>query len=283
MNFLQLKQMQAHYVDRGAGTPVVLVHCSSASHKAWLFLEDELNGQYRMLAPDLLGYGRSTPWPDSGETVSDSDLDVVLAMVDIAGPSVHLVGHSYGGLLCLEAARVHSERGRGAIASLLLVEPVAFSLLKGETHAQEWQTIAGVARACIDAVAAGDNEAAADAYMGFWLGAEQWRMSPERFRAEVIRTVAKVAHEFQGVFDLDLSPGGYGAIDCPVTLVRGGRSPRAASAIVDILRQCMRRAELQEIPKAGHMSPFTHPQDVAALIRAHLVRAEAGEDRTAPG
>jgi pimeloyl-ACP methyl ester carboxylesterase len=282
MNLLQLKQMQAHYFDRGAGAPVVLVHCSSASHKAWLFLEEELTGQYRMLAPDLLGYGMSTPWPETPQTIADSDLDVVLALIEAAGAPVHLAGHSYGGLLGLEAARVHAERGSGAIASLFLVEPVAFPLLKGETHAQEWQDIAGVARQCIEAAAAGDNETAADAYMGYWLGSEQWRMSSERFRSEVIRTVAKVAHEFQGVFDLDHSPGDYSAIDCPVTFVRGARSPRAASAITDILMKALPRAELEEIADAGHMSPFTHQQDIVTLLRAHLARAGANAARTGP-
>jgi len=233
-----------------------------------------------MLAPDLLGYGKSTPWPDTSDPVVDSDLDVVMALIETAEAPVHLVGHSYGGFLNLEAARLHAERGSGAIASLLLIEPVAFPLLKGETHAEEWQIIAGVSRDCIDAVAAGDNEAAADAYMGYWLGAEAWRGSPERFRSEVIKTVAKVAYEFQGVFDLDHSPGDYGVIDCPVTLVRGGRSPRAASVIVDILKNALPQAELEEIADAGHMSPFTHQQHVAALVQAHLARVGANATRT---
>jgi pimeloyl-ACP methyl ester carboxylesterase len=275
MTILQLKQMQAHYLDQGAGAPVLLVHCSSGSHRQWAFLTDELSASHRLLAPDLLGYGQSSPWPDDGAPVADSDLDVVMALVDTAGEPVHLAGHSYGGMLCLEAARIHAERGNGAVKSLFLVEPVMFPLLNDSAHAQDWETISGVARACIDAVAAGEPEKAADAYMGFWLGEEQWQASPDRFRQDVIGTVAKVAHEFRGVFDLKRTGGDFRAVDCPVGLVHGSRSPRPALAVIEILEASLPRAETAEIAGAGHMSPFTHPAEVAALLLDHLDRAGA--------
>jgi len=275
MTIVQLKQMQAHYLDQGAGPPVLLVHCSSGSHRQWAFLTDELSARHRVLAPDLLGYGKSSPWPDDGAPVADSDLDVVLALIDTAGEPVHLAGHSYGGMLCLEAARIHAARGSGAVRSLFAIEPVMFPLLENAAHAAEWKTISSVARACIDAVAAGEREKAADAYMGFWLGTERWRASPDRFRDEVIGTVSKVAHEFMGVFDLKRTAEDFRAVDCPVSLICGGISPRPALAVIDILRSSLPQAESEEIPGAGHMSPFTHPQDVSALLFDHLARAGA--------
>lgn len=279
MKTLQLGQMQAHYRDKGSGTPVLLVHCSSGSHRQWAFLEADLGGGYRILAPDLLGYGTSTPWPETGNAPADRDLDVVMALIETADRPVHLIGHSYGGALCLDAARLHVERGTGAVASLFLIEPVAFQLLK-DSRPKDWQTISGVARNCIDRVGAGKPKQAANAYMGFWLGPLKWRLSPKRFREEVIRTVHKVAHEFRGVFELETTADDYRAVDCPVTLVRGGRSPRPAAAVVDVLTEILPGAQVKDIPSAGHMSPFTHKKDVTALVLGHLART-AGQNRGA--
>ena len=48
---------------RGKGPAVIIGHCSSASHKEWLPLIEALKSEWRVLAPDLIGYGQSAPWP----------------------------------------------------------------------------------------------------------------------------------------------------------------------------------------------------------------------------
>ena len=270
MKTITLGRMQAAYLDDGGGPPVILVHCSSASHREWSFLTRSLSDDFRVLAPDLLGYGESSPWPETTSAGLGSDLDVVESLIGLAGPEVHLIGHSYGGALCLEAARRDAERRQGTIRSLCLIEPVSFYLLRTAGREREWQRISAVARDVIDACAAGKPKKAANRYMGFWIGPVKWRLSPARFRSEVIKTIAKVAHEFAMVFENNSLPDGYSCIECPVTLVRGGRSPRPASAVVEVLQEVMPQAMVSDIPSAGHMSPFTHKHDIARLIRSHL-------------
>lgn len=270
MKTVALDRMHAAYLDLGAGPPVILVHCSSASHKEWSSLTRSLSDDFRVLAPDLLGYGTSSPWPETDYPGLDSDLDVLEALIEIAGPAVHLVGHSYGGAVCLEAARRDAESGQDAIGSLCLIEPVSFHLLRTANRDREWKRISAVARAVIAACAAGKPKKAANGYMGFWIGPLKWRLSPSRFRNEVVRTVPKVAHEFTMMFENNGVPDDYSRIGCPVTLIRGGRSPRAAAAVVEILKGTMSQARVLDIPSAGHMSPFTHKQEVGRLICSHL-------------
>lgn len=270
MKTLKLQQMQASYFDRGSGPAVILVHCSSASHKQWSFLDTVLCGKYRTVAPDLLGYGRSSPWPLCGKMVVDSDLDLLNELIGTVGSPVHLIAHSYGAATCLEAARIDTANGNEAIASLCLIEPVAFHLLKGDGSGREWHTISNVARICINAVAAGDANKAANAYMGFWLGPLRWRFAPKHFRKEVIRTVHKVADEFQLMFELDHLLSDYSSISCPLTLVCGGRSPQPATRIVELLADSLPQSKKLRIASAGHMSPFTHRSEVMGIVRQHL-------------
>ena len=123
---ITLGNIQVAYQDLGEGPPLVLAHCSSASSKEWSFLNNTLCKKYRILAPDLLGYGKSSAWPlTSGEVPSVDDADVLEAMIEKGGCPVHLIGHSYGGAVCLELARRYARNGRDTIRSLFLVEPVA--------------------------------------------------------------------------------------------------------------------------------------------------------------
>src|SRR3954467_11254594 len=123
------------YQDVGTGPTVILAHCSGASHHAWAPLVTALRDRYRVLAPDLLGYGRSEPWPVNARLHPWSDLGAVLALAELADGPVHLVGHSCGGTVAREAARVLGTRLR----SLTLIEPVAFHLLRLTGHMAAWR------------------------------------------------------------------------------------------------------------------------------------------------
>jgi len=79
-----------------------------------------------VLAPDFIGYGSSGPWPADQPFKSYADLDVLTAIAKKTKGSLHLVGHSYGAALTLEAARRLSCR----VKSLTLVEPVLFHPLR---------------------------------------------------------------------------------------------------------------------------------------------------------
>ena len=60
---LETREGDRFYREVGAGEPIVFLHCSSGSSGAWVPVMNQLGRDYRVLAPDLLGYGRSAPWP----------------------------------------------------------------------------------------------------------------------------------------------------------------------------------------------------------------------------
>lgn len=104
--------------EAGKGTPLVLVHGLSGSSRWWDRNLDDLAAHHRVLAIDLVGFGRNrrlvgSPLPLSiGETASL--LARWLRTLDVP---VHLVGHSMGGQAALEVAALAPER----IRSLTLV------------------------------------------------------------------------------------------------------------------------------------------------------------------
>ena len=270
-----LGNMQVAYQEQGDGPPLLAVHCSSASSNEWSFLTNHFGKDYRILAPDLLGYGRSSAWPSTGELPATTDVDVLEAMLAKAAAPVHLVGHSYGGAVCLEVARRHAQSGQGSIRSLFLIEPVAFYVLNSAAHDKEWQEISRIGRRCIAACDAGNYSRAAAVFMSYWLGHLKWWLAARRMHVEVSRTIPKVAHEFREMFRFPVPVQAYADIGCPVTFVYGKRTRRPAKAVIDVLHQVLPQSVVLGIPAAGHMSPFTHKQAVIDLLEAHLDRQTA--------
>ena len=163
MKQLSVDGVEIAYLDAGKGPAVIIGHCSSASHKEWLPLIETLKSEWRVLAPDLIGYGQSAPWPADQPFSVGADVDVVLAIAKKAKGKLHLVGHSYGAALLLEAARTLGAR----VKSLTLVEPSLFHLLRGRP---EWAEVETLARAVLGAVAKGDHRTAAKSFMTYCLG-----------------------------------------------------------------------------------------------------------------
>lgn len=265
MNVLKSGDVDIAFLDEGEGPSVLLAHCSAASHREWAPLIDRLKDDWRILAPDFIGYGQSGPWPAEKPFSIEADVDALLAVADEAGEPLHLVGHSYGAALALEAARSLKDK----VKSLTLVEPVSFHLLRLE-DLPEWQDVEALGQAVLDPVAKGDDKKAAAAFMGYWLGRWRWWIAPERFKNAIAATIPKVALEFSIAIDAKSTALDYAEIAAPTLLIKGSKTPPPTRAVTDLLGKTLPNVEVTTLKGAGHMSPFTHPKELNRLILDHL-------------
>ena len=265
MKQLAVDGVEIAYLDRGKGPVVIIGHCSSASHKEWLPLIEALEPEWRVLAPDFIGYGQSGAWPEGRVFTGKADLTVLLDLAKKTKKHVHLVGHSYGAAMALEAA---CELGP-KVQSLTLVEPVSFNLLRVEGR-PEWTEIEKLGVAVLSAVSNSQDREAAAAFMRYWLGRLRWWLSPEKFKEAITATIHKVALEFMIIIEADKKLSDYASVTVPTLLIAGGKTPAPTRAVVDMLGATLPNAEVTVIKGAGHMSPFTHPSEVNRLIASHL-------------
>lgn len=104
---------RVHWLEAGAGEgePLVLLHGLSGSSRWWQRNVPALAERYRLLIPDVIGFGRSRL---PGRLPDVPTLAATLAgWIDLTGADrVHLVGHSMGGHLSIHIAARHPERVR---------------------------------------------------------------------------------------------------------------------------------------------------------------------------
>lgn len=89
------------YLRQGTGPALVVTHGSVATSEQWLPALAHLSESFTCLVHDRRGRGRSGDGPTYD---LDTEVADIAAMIELAGPGAHLLGHSYGALCALAYA-----------------------------------------------------------------------------------------------------------------------------------------------------------------------------------
>jgi 3-oxoadipate enol-lactonase len=103
MAFFVHNGLKLHYLERGRGEPLLLIHGLGSSGADWALQAPALENRYRIVVPDLPGSGHSAPLRGglSIERIADS----LWALCDHLGAArINVAGFSLGGAVALEMA-----------------------------------------------------------------------------------------------------------------------------------------------------------------------------------
>ncbi|TAK48923.1 MAG: alpha/beta fold hydrolase [Xanthobacteraceae bacterium] len=102
-----------NYHDAGTGFPILFIHGSGPGVSAWAnwrLTMPELARRFRVIAPDMVGFGFSDRPPDVAYTI-ESWVAQAVGVLDALGiKQAHVVGNSFGGAIALALAIRHPER-----------------------------------------------------------------------------------------------------------------------------------------------------------------------------
>ena len=226
----------------GDGPPLVLVHGATADHSRWAPVLPALRERFSVLAIDRRGRGRSG---DAPAYAIEREFEDVAAVVEWAGEPVSVLGHSYGGVCALEAARLTDR-----IARLVLYEaPMGFV-----------QTPSHVVRRLRALLAAGERDQLLALFMREVAG-----LPPEQ--VELLRSLpawqARLAaahtipREELANRQYRFSPDRFRGLHVKTLLLQGGDSPDAFRAAGDALHAALRDCRVAVMPGQRHAAMDT--------------------------
>jgi len=120
-----------HYAEAGEGAPVILLHGFPETSYAWRHQIPVLAKTYRVIAPDLRGYGE-TEKPASGYDKRTMANDVRELMRALDVPRVALVGHDRGARVATRFAKDHAD----VLDRLVVIDNVPTRIVAREFNAR---------------------------------------------------------------------------------------------------------------------------------------------------
>ena len=273
--FAQNDLVRISYETSGAATGpvVVLLHALLGDRPSMRPLADRLQDTARVIAPDARGHGATSALTDRTVSMTDLANDVV-AVLDTEGVTtpLHIVGHGQGAITALELAHWRPD----LIASLVLVEPDALTVLDGETDelvvAAREKARAGQ-REASDLSYKGLADRALDRYLDRRWG-ESWRdrLTPIRM-ASVRRSVQALSPSLDALGRFRILPEHVADVPYPVLIVTGEDTPAAELLVADRLAAWIPTADRVTVPSMPGGTPFATDDTVAAItewLKQHL-------------
>ncbi|UPG83934.1 alpha/beta hydrolase [Luteibacter aegosomatis] len=98
--------IRQHFVEAGEGAPVVLLHGFPETSYAWRHQIPVLAKRYRVIAPDLRGYGK-TDKPATGYDKRNMANDLAALLDHLGIDRIALVGHDRGARVATRFAKDH--------------------------------------------------------------------------------------------------------------------------------------------------------------------------------
>lgn len=241
---------------------VLFIHSTGTGPMMWAGLTAAI-GDRRAVLPSNVGYPPNPPLARGTPFTIEEDVEKALAAV-ADEDMVHVVAHSYGGLVALHAVPALGPR----LASMFLYEPVLFGALSREGDgdaAKEARTFASHPWFLTDD-ARGGREEWLELFIDYWNRPGAWKSMPAPMRAYALEVGWKMYQEVRQCFG-DARTFEAWTLPARTTIAFGERSPAASRAMAQGLGREVRRIE---IPKAGHMAPLTQPAPVASALAEHF-------------
>lgn len=267
---ISFRNLTVRYHVWGNGHPVVLLHSGGSSGLQWKRFSQVAPQGWRLVAPDLIGFGDTQRWPHPGQLTHNLQAELVAEIIEASVDSpVDVVGHSYGGATAL---RLAIDRP-GTIRSLVLIEPVTTCLL-GEARDPLFDESRRIARVFIAAAEQGRPEIGWEAFIDSRSGDGTWARLPDERRRQFLAQSVPTRDAFLSNLNNRTTLAECAALTLPVTMVTGAATTTCDRRTSEVVREALRSVVHVEIPDAGHMSPLTHPQAVVEIVGRHLRRLE---------
>jgi len=231
----------------GTGPPLLLVHGTTADHMRWAPVLPSLEQHFTVYAMDRRGRGGGG---DSTDHHILREAEDVAAVMEAIGEPTFLLGHSYGAICSLEAARL-TDRVRRLIlyeppipTGLPMYPPGIPDRMQALTDRGEWEAALEVFLR--EVVRMPEHELDAFRQLPMW-----------RVRIPLAPTISReVAIDRTYRFNAEK----FVNVQVPTLLLLGGDSPQLFRQAVERIDAALPNTRVVILPGQQHMAMDTHPE-----------------------
>ncbi len=246
-----------HYADEGSGIPILLLHAFPLSGAMWQPQRAALHDQFRMIVPDLRGFGATQV--TFGPVTMEQHADDMAALLDHLGlDRVAVCGLSMGGYIAMAMLRRHPSR----ISALVLAN----------TRANADSPEAQAQRELNATIAEAKGAAAiADMMIPALVAPHAHPHVHETLRTIIeANAPAGIAAALRG---MALRPDSFStlqALRVPTLVIAGADDTLTPLDAARVMHEAAPASRLVIIPGAGHMSNLEQPDAFSAALRSFL-------------
>jgi 3-oxoadipate enol-lactonase len=259
-----------HFVEKGAGRPLVLLHGFPLDLRMWTAQIDDLSSRWRVIAPDFRGFGKSAI---SGPfTVPSLAADIHEFLQSLGALPCVLAGLSMGGYVAMNYARKFPGDLRGLI--LLDTKDAADNAEQRENRNR-----------MIEVVRSKGSPAIAELMIGKLLSPDTASHRPEIVKS--LRNMMEacpaltIEHALAALRDRPDMTDELPKIATPTLIVVGEADALTPVAVAEKMHKRIPKSQLAIIPGAGHMSPMEQPSLVNRAMRQFLNPLAPASDEAA--
>jgi len=121
--FVEVNGSQMHYIDEGEGDPILFLHGNPTSSYLWRNIIPHVTGMARVIAPDLIGMGRSDK-PELDYRFLEHSTYVEGFIEALGLENITLVIHDWGSALGFHYARRHEDNVKAIAFMEAILAPV---------------------------------------------------------------------------------------------------------------------------------------------------------------
>lgn len=257
---------KVEFLDVGEGRTTVLLHCSASGAHQWQALVSELQDTRRIIAPNLLGYGRTDAMTPAERRSVAAQAAAVLSAIDRLNAPVDIVGHSFGAVIALEVAIQLADRA----GRLVLFEPIQFSLLRRAGYEDELAEVEALHDHITAHAQQGDLLAVAARFTDFFAGEGVWSALPDDRRRQMADALVHNLDEWAAALSPALNAERWRALEAPVLLIGAADSRRPFRAIREILGGEYPAWAHHDLARGGHMAPVTRARQFNTAVMRFL-------------
>lgn len=258
------------FVRAGKGPVLLLVHGLGCDHRTWLPLLSLLSRHFTVIAPDLLGHGRSAkPRADYSIAAYANGMRDLLTVLGVDKATI--VGHSFGGGVAMQFAYQFPERTE----RLVLVAPGGMgpevsALLRLASLPGAGLAMAALALEPVRRCGRTTLGMLSKTGLRHFRDARELAAVWDRLADAEARTALR--HVVRGVVDwrgqiITMTDRAYLAQHVPMCVLWGEQDSVVPARHASVAAECAPTARVEIFPDAGHFPHRDHPERCARLLR----------------